>query len=143
MEIIPPADTISLERQSSINQYDCMLHVKQKGESVPVSFDYLDGIKCTRQGDKIMSHKIIIALRPWTGFHYPVRTCKYKKTSYFCSDYTETDFGVGSDGEITETETSKPVLFQGNNAMFGLTQTYNLRVGVDYLKGDNSLEPVE
>lgn len=140
MEILSASDKEQVKRYSSINQFNTMLHVIEKGEAVPIVSDWLDEIDCNGH---IKSHKVMINLKPWSGHYFPVNECSYKNTEYIVSDYQQTDFERDEDGELQEIVTDKKVAVSSDGPMFGLTQTKTLRVGTDYVWGDEMLEAVD
>lgn len=60
MEILSASDKEQVKRYSSINQFNSMLHVTEKGEAIPIVSDWLDEIDCNGH---IKSHKVMINLR--------------------------------------------------------------------------------
>lgn len=138
--MLPAEDREQVKRYSSIDQYKCMLHVIEKGETLPITFDYLDKIDCK---GRITSHKIIVKVGDWAGIHFPVATKKYRHTEILIGDYEDSEFYRDEDGELHEQTEALKVAVGGNGSLLGLTQEKELRVGLDYVWGDKTLEAVD
>lgn len=142
MDIVPPADDPKLERRSSISQYKGMLSVEEKGEWVPIVFDSVDGILC----DTMKSHKIMIALEPWIGYPFEVRNCEYEEEVYLMGQEEgeelkrlPEEFGDG----FYRSKYDRDVIVSGKDGALGLHTKKTLRVGTDYVWGNDELEPAD
>lgn len=139
MELLYDSDYKPAKRLSSINQFKDFLAVQVQGEWVPICFDVIDGIVCGH----IQTHKAILALEPFIGFHYQVDECHYSKTEYLLGD----DFGVETKklpaelgSGFYQSAFNRKIFVNGDNGSLSLQNDKTLRIGTDYIDVDDEIE---
>lgn len=141
IDTIDPIFDTDVERKSSINQHRGLLSVMKRGEVCPIIFDSIDSIDCGR----IKSHKIAIRIGEGLDYTFPVKTCKYVKDTYFLTHKDKIElkplpeyYGTG----FYEAHTRQNVIINLGKSALGHRQEKLLRVGLDYCRAKDTLEPV-
>lgn len=149
MDYLADSDLETVSRHSSVNQYKGFLGVMHKGMFCPLVFDMMDGIVC----GKVHSHKVMIHVGDWVGYHFPVKKCKYTKRSVIIGqDKGESlqllpeQFGRGDcwhNNFYEEKHKRKGPLIDSNGVAMGYETTKELTVGLDYVLANDTLEPID
>lgn len=141
MEILLPYEPKRLEKKTSLWQNAGMLAVRKGDEWVPISFDVLDGMVC----DHMASHKAVLTRKPYIGYQFPVKECRYVSELYVTGDQKGTElvalpewFGTG----FYEQAFDRDVFVNSASGALGVVNDTTLRVGLDYVTAIESLDPV-
>lgn len=142
MELLESADERTIERKSSIYQFEGFLAVRKGDEWVPIQYDVLDAIRCNR----VEAHKAVLTNKPYIGYVYPTKKCRYVSDSYVAGDEKGTEllplpefYGTG----FYENAYNREFLVNGANGALGVHNDITLTVGLDYVKAKDSLEPID
>lgn len=142
MEFILPDEERVLERKSSIYQFRGFLAVRRGDEWVPIAYDVLDGIHC----DHVDSHKAVLTREPYIGYAFPVKECRYLSDTYVLGAEKGVEllplpeqFGVG----FYESAYDRFYAVNGEDSSLGVSNDTTLRVGLDYVLANDSLEPAD
>lgn len=149
MDYLPDSDNPTVSRHSSINQYRGFLGVMHNGMFCPLVFDQLDGIVC----GKVYKHKIMIHFGDWIGYHFPVKKCKYTKSTVLIGQ------NIGSELKILPEQFGRGDCWHNNfyedkynvkgplrgtdGTLVGFQSTKELTVGLDYVDADDELEAID
>lgn len=135
---IPDSDDHKLERKASNLQFKDFLSVWKGNEWVPISFDTLEGKDC----DKIITRKAVLTDKPYIGYKFPVKSCRYVSESYLLSDQRGKElkalpeyYGTG----FYESYYDRNVFVNAHNGALGMKDDITLRVGLDYVVAKESL----
>lgn len=149
MEILYPDEgNEQVHRHSSIDQFRGFLSVMKKGGWTPIVFDQLDGINC----ETIISHPVIISFGGDIGYVFPEAHCTYASDKFVTADKQTIETAVlpscfGENGDFYEYWTDKRTFinFDGDagGSSVGVHNQTTLRIGLSYVKADESLPPVE
>lgn len=145
IDILPPDENPMVYRHSSIDQFKGFLSYWKKGGWAPIVFDQLDGIDCAG----VHSHPVAISFGDDLGYLYPEKSCSYASDHFIYLD----DHGVkqallptcmGGGGEFYEYFVDKNAFlsFDSGNSL-GVHNTQKLRVGLSYVKADQTLPAVD
>lgn len=123
---------------SSISQHKNKFSVYRAGEWIPISYDVLDYIGC----DHIESHPAIMTDGDDIGFMFDVNERNYYTDSYLVYDTQGVRmeklqhwFGEGEyEKHYTELD-----FLNANNGSLGVTNRYNLRIGLNYALASKTL----
>lgn len=137
LETIQSADRRTVEKKSSIYQFEPYLAVKRGGIPIPISFDVIDG------GDAVCGFKTrrcILCLDSTTDtYHYPVAHCRERSEQLVSFDHHEV-VEVPLDpfqGEGTkEVAVNKRAYLTSGSGALGTVQEKEYRVGTDYLDAE-------
>lgn len=136
----------SVKRHSSIDQFKDYISAWKQGGLAPVVFDQLDYI-----GDcsGIHSHPVVITFGD-SNFVYPEGHCTYVSEKFIYVDKEGVEHRLlpecqGGLGEFYDTyiKSNSFINFDGDNggSSLGIHNEATLRVGLDYVKCDESLPP--
>lgn len=146
--LYPDEGDEKVKRKSSIDQFRGFLSVMTKGGWTPIVFEQLDGITC----DHIRSHPVIISLGDDIGYVFPEAHCSYTSDKFIHFDKEAVEQKplpscFGGRGEWYQEYVRKDTFINFDGADGGSSVgTHNqttLRVGLDYVKADETLPPVE
>lgn len=147
--LYPDEELDGAKRKSSIDQFQNFLSVYEKGGWAPIVFEQLDGIgKCSG----IKSHPVIISLSDDIGYIFPEAHCSYTSDKFIHFDKEAVEQKplpscFGGRGEWYQEYVRKDTFINFDGADGGSSVgTHNqttLRVGLDYVKADETLPPVE
>ena len=142
--VLYPDENPSVKRHSSIDQFKGFLSVWKHGGWAPIVFDQLDGVVC----DIIKYHPVIIAFGN-DSFIYPEGRCVYTSETFIYTDKEGIEtkllpecFGGGGEFYDTFIKSNSFINFDDDSSLGVHTQAA-LRVGLDYVKADGNLPPVE
>lgn len=145
--LYPDEKNDQVHRHSSIDQFGEFLSTMVKGGWAPIVFDQLDGVVC----DVIKYHPIIIAFGD-DSFVYPEGRCVYASETFIYTDKEGIEtkilpecFGGGGEFYDTFIKSNSFINFDGpdGGSSLGVHNQATLRVGLDYVKADRNLPPVE
>lgn len=146
--LYPDEKNDQVHRHSSIDQFGDFLSVMVKGGWAPIVFDQLDGINC----ETIISHPVIISWNDSIGYVFPEAHCTYASDHFVTADKQTIETAVlpscfGENGDFYEYWTDKRTFinFDGDagGSSVGVHNQTTLRIGLSYVKADESLPPVE
>lgn len=139
MELLESADERTLERKSSIYQFEGFLAVRKGDEWAPIQYDVLDAVRCNR----VEGHKAVLANKPYIGYVYPVAERRYVSEAYVAGEEKGTEllplpefYGTG----FYENAYDRKNLVNGATGALGVVNDTTLRVGLDYVVAKDSLE---
>lgn len=144
--LYPDESKESVKRRSSIDQFEGFLSTWKQGGWAPIVFDKIDGI---RTCGGIKSHPVALSWGDDLGYIYPEGRCEYDSDHWVTLD----KYGVeqvplpecfGGDGEFYDRFVDKRsfVNFDGDSSL-GVHNKTKLRVGLSYVKADQTLPPAE
>lgn len=143
-DILYPTNDAQVHRHSSIDQFKGFLSVYKQGGWVPIVFDQLDGIVC----ESIKSHKVVLSFGGDLGYIFPEGHCTYSSDHFIYVDKQGVEQKVlpecfGGKGEFYDTfvNANAFINFDGGNSL-GVHNSKTLRVGLSYVKADETLPPV-
>lgn len=145
MDILYATNDAQVHRHSSLDQFkDGFLSAWKQGGWAPILFDQLDSIgECSG----IKSHPVIVSFGYDLGYIFPEKKCTYVSDRFIYFDKQGVEqrvlpecFGEGFYDKWIDA--SIFVNFDSNNSV-GTHNEATLRIGVDYVKADESLPPVE
>ena len=134
-----------VHRHSSIDQFkDGFISAWKQGGWAPILFDQLDSIgECSG----IKSHPVIVSFGYDLGYIFPEKKCTYISDRFIYFDKQGVEqrvlpecFGEGFYDKWIDANIF--VNFDSNNSV-GTHNETTLRVGLDYVKADENLPPVE
>lgn len=140
-EMLYPDESPMVHRRSSIDQYSGFISVMDKGGWSPIVFDQLDGIYC----ETIKSHPVIISFGNDIGYEYKDAECSYASDHFVTVD----KYGVeeellptcmGGEGEMYVKFIKSNSFVNIGDASLGVHNQKNLRVGLDYVLSDKTLQ---
>lgn len=139
MELLESADEYTVERKSSIYQFEGFLAVRKGDEWTPIQYDVIDAIHCNR----VEAHKAVLTNKPYIGYVYPTEKRRYVSDSYVAGDEKGTEllplpefYGAG----FYENAYDREFLVNGANGALGIHNDATLTVGLDYVIAKDSLE---
>lgn len=143
--ILYPDECPTVNRHSSIDQFDGFLSVWKQGGWAPIVFDQIDGITC----ETIKTHPVVISFGENIGYVFPEAKCSYASDKFIYFDKEGVEQRVlpsifGGNGEMYDTfiKSNAFVNFDDGSSL-GIHNETPLRVGLDYVLADESLPPVE
>lgn len=145
--LYPDESKEQVHRHSSIDQFEGFLSVWKKGGWAPIIFDQLDSITC----DKIKSHPVALS---WgnDSFIYPEGSCAYTSDTFIYTDKEGVEtkllpecFGKGGEFYQEYVRKNTFINFDGDDGGYslGVHNQATLRVGLSYVKANQTLPPVE
>lgn len=144
-EILYPDESPQVKTHSSIDQFKDYVHVVKQGGPVPIVFDQIDYIgECSG----VHSHPVVITFGEGE-YVYPEGRCTYVSDKFIYVDQEGVESRLlpecqGGKGEMYETFVrSNSFLNFDDDSSFGVHNRTTLRVGLDYVKADESLPPVD
>lgn len=144
-QILYPDEKPMVNRHSSINQFDGLFSVKTYGGWTPIMFDQLDGITC----ETVKTHPVAVSFSDFIGYVYPEAGCSYVSDKYIYFDREGVEerklppcFGTGGDFYMAYVRENSFAIFD-NNTSVGTHNTLRRRVGLSYVKSDETLPAVD
>lgn len=140
-EILYADENPSVKRHSSLDQYKGFLAVAKKGGWAPIVFDQLDGITC----ETLHTHPVVISFGDDLGFHFPEAECTYLSEKFVHFDKKTVEQALlpecmGGTGEFYEYYVDANAFINfGDGTSVGTRDVVKLRVGLDYVKSDETL----
>lgn len=136
-----------VHRHSSIDQFkDGFLSAWKQGGWAPILFDQLDSIgECSG----IKSHPVIVSFGNDLGYIYPEKKCTYVSDRFIYFDEQRLNTAIlpscfGGNGEFYEYWTDKSIFVNfDNDSSMGVHNKTTLRVGLAYVKADETLPPAD
>lgn len=143
-EVLYPVDDAQVHRHSSIDQFRGFLSTMVKGGWTPIVFDQLDGINC----ETIISHPVIISWGDDLGYIFPEAHCTYASDHFIYTDKEGVESKIlpecfGGGGEFYD-KFVKSFSFTNfdDDTSLGVHNQTTLRVGLDYVRADETLPAV-
>lgn len=144
-QILYPEENPEVKRYSSIDQFKGFISTYKQGGLAPLVFDQLDGIRC----ETIKTHPVVLTFYDSLGYIFPEGRCTYTsdKFVYFDKEGVEKKplpscFGGGGEFYDTWVEANAFVNFDDDSSI-GVHDKQTLRVGLDYVKCDETLPAVD
>lgn len=139
-----------IHRHSSIDQFkDGFISAWKQGGWAPILFDQLDSIgECSG----IKSHPVIVSFGNDLGYIFPEKKCTYVSDRFIFFDKQGVEqrvlpecFGGGGYWYQEYVRKNTFINFDGadGGSSVGTHNQTTLRVGLDYVKADENLPPVE
>lgn len=144
--LYPDEGKESVKRHSSIDQFECFLSAWKQGGWAPIVFDKIDSIG-TCSG--IKSHPVAISWGDDLGYIYPEGRCTYESDKWVTVDKQGVEQKplpecFGGDGEFYDAFVDKRAFLNFDTASaLGTHNKKSLRVGLSYVKANQTLPPVE
>ena len=142
--ILYPVEDEQVRRYSSIDQFQNFLSAFKQGGWAPIVFDQLDGIDCN--GAK--SHPVAISFGGDLGYVYPEAHCNYSSDHFVYTDKQGVEQRLlpecfGGKGEFYDVFVKKSSFLNfDNDSSLGIHSVKPTRVGLSYVKADETLPPV-
>lgn len=146
-DILYATNDAQVHRHSSLDQFkDGFLSAWVKNGWAPIVFDQIDGIgECSG----IKSHPVAISFGDDLGYVFPEGKCVYFSDHFITVDkngveYKQLPECFGGNGELYPTFVSSNAFLNfDNDSGLGVHQAKALRVGLDYVKADETLPAVK
>ena len=141
MNVLESCDSPTLKYHSTISQHKNTLCVMKKGEWCPIAFDSIDSIVC----DTINCHQACVTDGDDIGFHYHTGECKvfvskpvYHDRNQIVLQALPEWFGSG----YYEEQLTGQAFINADNGALGDFNMLTLRIGTNYVKSSDTIEPV-